>query len=1313
MNKTVIKYLKYISVILLATLLVFPIVIIVVRLLNIPIDGNLIFAAIVVPLMIFTVLTFVVIRLQKRAEELKTEYINNKELNKFLSGNSSITMLKLDKGLKITFINEYLLDILNYESEELLGKSILNTLMYGKQLKQLRFIQKRVESNRSGDIKVSLYSKDGMEKIFICNSYSLVNNEEYCFYGIDITSNKNFETKLKNSLFEFNALFNNSSAGIVILNNEGIIARVNHECLNILGYQARELIGSPFESLLTDSHVDYPITHVSGTDIPNIEFPLRHKEGRDVWCLVSQKRINLENIIDGIYISFQNISDKKNIEIKLKNSFERYRSLFENTGNATFTADYNLVILMCNNETSNLTGYTKDQLSENFSWDRFIASESKHTLFKEYYKLITGNTNDRIILEVTIVTAYGENKQILLKIVKSDKEESFTFTFTDISKQKKLESDLILVNNHLKLAQKTAKIGDWSYEIESDKIFVSSEVQIIHNIRSGEPVTYQKKEYTNNYKQKLLSKIKQKKSDSGVIKMRVKNFTGEKVFIDEYYSLKYNSKGELIRIMGLSQDVTEQEIAHMEIKDSKQKIDLIVSATKISHWDWNPLTRKVLFNESFNKEMGVSGDSEEWYSKLHPDELGYIKMNLKNLLTNKTDSLDLNFRMKNKNNQWVWFKAIGRVVEKSAEGRSSRVVGILMDITDKKASEDNQTALNSISARLLKMNSENREEIIRESLTELIDVVKSDLLAVIVRDTNNNVSCIIENRCNNQNSLHETLLDMSRSSSFDKLDSEVDKYEGVYYVEDMIFYGEVIGKLLIYSEDKDFIVTSFIKDTSRIYTDLLMGAVDNIRIKKELSDEEEKYRAFVEQPNNIILLFNPRGIIEYSSPGCKKIFNIKDNVTYIYDIVKSDSVELREIVKLIFINNQLYRNIEFANINMDSEHMFFRVNMSLLNEKQSMAVFQDITAKKMAQNKLKNNYNEIVNTYEKSLMSEWSLNLNNGLISVGGILISEIPDRENLTLSTIEHFADKRSFSKNKMNALVNIRNRKNGFFDQKFTFNDVDKYYRVYYKSRNVNKLLNSGIVYGIIQDVTESQLKKEDLNKSQKFYESLFHYSGNSMIVCDFKMLILECNRYFSNLTGYNVDEINGKINISKFTDKTSVVFIKHIIERILLKSDKQNSEFELEIINRNREKIQTKVTASLLSDNKIVMSFVNKSNLKMNSELLNENTLLIDTISKYSNEAIIISDISNNSIIDFNSYTTKLFGLKHERLSESKINNILGDELVKSIKEVKSESFPLIKKSKIQIGNSKIVDVNMKISTSYYTGKKVLVTQLTMLN
>ena len=163
---------------------------------------------------------------------------------------------------------------------------------------------------------------------------------------LDITERKASEEQLRRSEQELADFFDHATVGLHWVGPDGIILRANQAELNLLGYTRNEYIGRA----IADFHADRPVIEdilrklSCGEELHDYPARLRCKNGsiRDV--LISS------NVLweDGRFVHTRcftrDITDRKRAEEALRESEERYRTLFASAPMAVFACDQNAVI---------------------------------------------------------------------------------------------------------------------------------------------------------------------------------------------------------------------------------------------------------------------------------------------------------------------------------------------------------------------------------------------------------------------------------------------------------------------------------------------------------------------------------------------------------------------------------------------------------------------------------------------------------------------------------------------------------------------------------------------------------------------------------------------------------------------------------------------------------------------------------------------------------------------------------------------------------------------------------------------------------
>ncbi len=252
----------------------------------------------------------------------------------------------LDRSGHCTFINRAALQILGYEQQECLGQN-MHMLVHSRRPDGSPYpIQEcpvynaahTGEGVRTRDGLV--WRKDGTPLPVEYSSFPIVregHTEGAVVWFKDISKRKQAEARLRDSEERFHSAFAHAAAGVFITDMEGRFLEVNRAFCKMLGRQASELLGTPYQAL---THAD---------DLKRDEEVLRQLLRQEIPAFVGQERFIRKN---GTLLStrisaslardaagdpmnvvclIEDITDQLRAENELRLSEERYRSIVENT----------------------------------------------------------------------------------------------------------------------------------------------------------------------------------------------------------------------------------------------------------------------------------------------------------------------------------------------------------------------------------------------------------------------------------------------------------------------------------------------------------------------------------------------------------------------------------------------------------------------------------------------------------------------------------------------------------------------------------------------------------------------------------------------------------------------------------------------------------------------------------------------------------------------------------------------------------------------------------------------------------------------
>lgn len=151
-----------------------------------------------------------------------------------------------------------------------------------------------------------------------------------------------------------------------------------------------------------------------------------------------------------------------------------------------------------------------------------------------------------------------------------------------------------------------------------------------------------------------------------------------------------NARGEITGILSIYVDVTEQKRIRRELENSEARLRLALEAGHMGAWEWDVESNTVSWSEGLTTAMGFAPGKgprtlDEFFAIVHPEDRAEVQSAIQRSL--ETDAYyDVEFRVIAPGGiRWAARK--GRVV-RDASGRPARMIGVGMDVTERKLTEE-------------------------------------------------------------------------------------------------------------------------------------------------------------------------------------------------------------------------------------------------------------------------------------------------------------------------------------------------------------------------------------------------------------------------------------------------------------------------------------------------------------------------------------------------------------------------------------------------------------------------------------------------
>ena len=143
--------------------------------------------------------------------------------------------------------------------------------------------------------------------------------------------------------------------------------------------------------------------------------------------------------------------------------------------------------------------------------------------------------------------------------------------------------------------------------------------------------------------------------------------------------------------MILTNDITERKHVEEKIKESQERFDLAMQASRDGLFDWDLETNKIYYSPGWKSMLGyeydeIPNDFSIWETNTHPEDVKRSWQMQQEVIDKKRDRFEMEFKMKHKDGHWVDILSRADAVF-NENGKAVRMIGTHVDITERKEAE--------------------------------------------------------------------------------------------------------------------------------------------------------------------------------------------------------------------------------------------------------------------------------------------------------------------------------------------------------------------------------------------------------------------------------------------------------------------------------------------------------------------------------------------------------------------------------------------------------------------------------------------------
>jgi two-component system cell cycle sensor histidine kinase/response regulator CckA len=498
---------------------------------------------------------------------------------------------------------------------------------------------------------------------------------------------------------KYQALFEQSPYGILVIDTKGRFVDFNETAHRDLGYTREEFARLSIADIDPDETADDVKARIDRILKEGAaEFEVRHKtkrgEIRDVHVIIKALVLSGQTLFHSIW---RDITESKRAANALRQSEDKFRSLFESATDAIFILDMQGNITDANKTAYERLGYTKkEMLSMHVSQLDHPDSRKKigeRIAHLKQYGAYKGEVvhlrKDGTVMpaEINARVMNIEGREVILSVVR------------DISERKRTEDALRTSEERLRQSVRVSKLGIFDHDQLADTIYWSPRQREIYGWGPDEPVTL--KSFIEcihpEDRERIAAAVRLAHDPEGdglfEVEHRIIRRDGSIRWVTTRSQTFFSGEGGArlpVQTIGAVRDITDDKEAADRIGQSEQRFHALFDHAPLGIVIGGPDRVILDCNVAFQKMLGYSLNELKSLSipdiSHHGDDVA-TRVHYRDMMEGKINSFTMEKRHIRKDGTILWTNLTGTVV-RNEKGAPQFVFGIVEDISDRKKMEE-------------------------------------------------------------------------------------------------------------------------------------------------------------------------------------------------------------------------------------------------------------------------------------------------------------------------------------------------------------------------------------------------------------------------------------------------------------------------------------------------------------------------------------------------------------------------------------------------------------------------------------------------
>jgi len=653
--------------------------------------------------------------LEKRIKALEEELVNLKsteealrkseEKYRTLFDNAADVIAVMDPEGTLLDLNARFEDECGYKREDMIGKNIFECgIMTEPSARNLRSRLKGLLDGEPWEIQeIQCIRKNGE---IVPHELNVVPMEKeglvFTFEAVwwSISDRKRAEEALRRENERFQLLVEASPLAVSIIDKEGRYKYINPKFTKVFGYTLKDIPTGRewFRKAYPDEKKRKEVIANWFQDLKSAKkgeirartFPTRCKDG-------SQKIITFRSVSHDKgdqFVIYEDASERTLAMDMLRESQERYRSVFENTGTAMGIYDEEMTILMANSELEELTGYAKEELEGKLKWTQFVSEEDRERMIGYHQQRTSQEANPPTEYEFRLVDRKGEKKDVFLKIAMLPGTLMRIASMVDITALREAQDALQRSEEKYRSILGSIEEGYFEVDLPGNLTFFNDALCRIAGYTREQLTGMNNREYVPPESAKRMYEVFNRVYQTGIPEKatdyEIIRGDGSHCILALSTSLMRDSSGNPVGFRGVVRDITDRKLAEKALKESEEKYRQLMNHAPAGIYELDFKEQKFVTVNDVMCEY--TGYSKEEFLTLSPldilteDSKRRFLERMSKAFSGEKVPETVEFEIKGKGGRNFWVLLNARYIYEKGLPKGATVV--VYDITERKLAEE-------------------------------------------------------------------------------------------------------------------------------------------------------------------------------------------------------------------------------------------------------------------------------------------------------------------------------------------------------------------------------------------------------------------------------------------------------------------------------------------------------------------------------------------------------------------------------------------------------------------------------------------------